>query len=367
MEKHYDTLDVGRIAEWLILHGACSTCIAVILRHQLFTQLAISVGSVEIHMRQRCIGSLTGSRIASALGRVPVEATLHSLVPQMRLQCFRCGEASLMACSFVDNIYFPAQQVTSAHANVVLFQLELEDSWGQRLKPSSMSLFACHGADLDGTEDIIDDGWSLGHEDVVLGWSFDGSGSFRFAWDSLRPKLWNAYHAQFRKPGTARAGLRRKLTVLDRCVLPVFLRAVEPWPFTRTTASNIDHLQRHMVACLYRIPRNYGEDTKHYMRRRGRFAASLIGLPWSKRWAKNVCKWEDHLHRDWWWQRWHYKWRASPALLRTSFSWAATLRAVRDSSWVAEHRISRDLRALPGGVATRWHEGLELAHARCTA
>ena len=131
----------------------------------------------------------------------------------------------------------------------------------------------CAGADI-----ADDDGgdWKVLDADTILGWTFFASGSCLDGWDALRQKLWKADHAQFHRPAVAQAGFMRKLMVLDCVLSRVLLRAVEPWPFSRTIANNIDALQRHMVACLVHVPRSFGESNDQYLRRRGRFASSLM-------------------------------------------------------------------------------------------
>ena len=364
VEKLYDSIRALLVIEWCILRGLPSCVAAAIIRHQLFTCLSVQVGSVEVFVEQRCIGTLTGSRIAGALGRVPVEATLRAIAPRVRRQCFRFENVALMGASFVDNVYFPARDLSSAHANAALFEQHLHDHWHQRIKPSSKSIMVCSGADMDDIENVLSDGWNVSQHDVVLGWEFFSSGSFRAAWDNLRHKLWRTYHSQFPKPGAGRVGLSKKLLVLERTVLRVLLRAVEPWPFTMTIANAIDALHRHMFACLLRLPRSLGETIQQFMKRRGRLAGSIIAMPWSVRWAENVRAWDAHLLRDWDRQKLFYHWNVPVTLTSSSFSWAAALRCHHDSSWIAGQRdtISRtNLRSIPAGVAIRWQDGLEKA------
>ena len=199
---------------------------------------------------------------------------------------------------------------------------------------------------------------------MILGWEFFSSGSFRTAWDALKHKLWKVFHSHFRKPGVGRAGFSRKLIVLERTVLRVLLRAVEPWPFTQTVAAWINALHRHMVACLVRLPKNVGEPAADYMKRRARFAASIIETPWSSQWAKNVCSWDAHLKRGWERQKLFYQWKVPPGLASSSFSWAAALRNYHDAAWLADRRDQHSrtgLRSIPAGVAIRWEQGVDKA------
>ena len=372
VEKHYDTVNVFLVASWLLRQGADASQVAACVRHQLLTSLEIRISTVHIVLTRRCLGTLTGSRLAGALGRIPVEESMHAIFDAAAHCAYPCDHIRLVASCYVDNTYFPARHVSSAISNANLFETHLRQTWDQRIKPSSKSVLACVGCDEE-LEEHFD--WSVSTTDQVLGWTFYSNGSFADAWVQVRGKLWRAYHSQFRRPGTAQVGFCRKIAVLDRVVARVLLRAVEPWPFSRSMASQIDALQKHMVACLLRLPKNPGEAVKDYMRRRARFAGSVIGTPWSELWARNVVSWDAHLLRDWGVQKRFYHDGAPHLILPTSWSWAPVLRQFHDNEWLSQRRTLRHkgngdlstrtrLRAAVGGVAARWEAGVQAASVK---
>ena len=72
IEKYYDSLRLLRVARWLQRNGATSATCAAMLRHQMLPQVTLAIGGIEVSFSNRSVGSLTGSRVAGALGRVPV-------------------------------------------------------------------------------------------------------------------------------------------------------------------------------------------------------------------------------------------------------------------------------------------------------
>ena len=76
VEKYYDSLDGLLICRWLEGHGVPRSICACALRHQILPQVRLCAGSACVPIPYRTIGTLTGSRVAGALGRIPVEATI---------------------------------------------------------------------------------------------------------------------------------------------------------------------------------------------------------------------------------------------------------------------------------------------------
>ena len=79
---------------------------AAVARQQLLPQLCVRAGRATIPIRRRVVGALTGSRVAGALGRIPVEIALASVVPAVRSYGYSHGHAGkFAAASFVDNVF----------------------------------------------------------------------------------------------------------------------------------------------------------------------------------------------------------------------------------------------------------------------
>lgn len=104
----YGSLFIPAILERLRLQ---KTAIGeAVVTHQLRTKIRVGY---------RGIGSLTGSRIAVALGRVPVAAAIQSATTQMRPLGFKLSaDRILTACTYVDNIWTVAHESASAGSSI---------------------------------------------------------------------------------------------------------------------------------------------------------------------------------------------------------------------------------------------------------
>ena len=82
--QHYDTLQLTSIYRWLRAKGCNAAIAGASLRHQLLPALKVTVRGHVDYVYNRCIGALTGSRVAGQLGRVPIQETLHVSLPLLR-------------------------------------------------------------------------------------------------------------------------------------------------------------------------------------------------------------------------------------------------------------------------------------------
>merc|ERR1739848_461426 len=73
----YDTLDVLRIVLWCVRRGLDIGTAGAILRLQMFPKICLHTGRSSSDVKNRTKGGLTGSRVAGALGRVPVESVFE--------------------------------------------------------------------------------------------------------------------------------------------------------------------------------------------------------------------------------------------------------------------------------------------------
>jgi hypothetical protein len=76
IETFYDSLNMILVALWLQDHGLAKADCARVVRLQLLPRLVLHIGGAKAIFKCRACGSLTGSRVAGALGRVPVEDTM---------------------------------------------------------------------------------------------------------------------------------------------------------------------------------------------------------------------------------------------------------------------------------------------------
>ena len=112
--QYYDSLSPVLLVEWLQKHGASETACACILRHQMLPRVRLQIGNVEIQIRDRSSGTLTGSRVAGMLGRVPVE----SVVADRHVHWLRWGypaeTCTLTVSTYVDNLFSASRSLHGA-------------------------------------------------------------------------------------------------------------------------------------------------------------------------------------------------------------------------------------------------------------
>ena len=150
VRQHYDSLYMLRIFRWLVHNGCDPALAACALRQQLVPSLCIVLGGSKSHIRNRCMGGLTGSRVSGQLGRIPVIATLRKRLDDMRQICWKHQEIELVAATFVDNVFFVGATVFKATKLGRMFEDTRLADWNQLVKASSKQVLATHGnQDLD--------------------------------------------------------------------------------------------------------------------------------------------------------------------------------------------------------------------------
>ena len=133
------------------------------------------------------------------------------------------------------------------------------------------------------------------------------------------------------------------------------------WPYVETVAKEIDAYQAKMLSWLMDVHPEPGEDIGEFVRRRCRRANTLTESHgrWSLAWAKSCTSFDGHVSRN-----------------TSGRLWPALLKPLRDRTWLMEKRASfapansiranswnafagrTNTRRAPGGVATRWEDGV---------
>ena len=141
-----------------------------------------------------------------------------------------------------------------------------------------------------------------------------------------------------------------RLKLLLRAVTPILDFRCSRWPPQATIASELDAVQRKMLATLLRLQPLPYETFKQFSQRRGRAARKLcveVGL-WSKRWFQRVLNWNEHIRRP------HNRW-----------TWPAQLVDYKGEAYLIERRASHHgrtaTRAYSGFPCRRWHDGVSFA------
>jgi hypothetical protein len=74
------------------------------LRLQMMPLVVLSAGDLRIPIPGRAVGSLTGSHVAGACGRVPVESTIRDRHVHWQEWGFQADSRVLTTACYVDNI-----------------------------------------------------------------------------------------------------------------------------------------------------------------------------------------------------------------------------------------------------------------------
>ena len=94
-----------KLITWLSSHGLASHKCAAVIRHQILTDIRVVLrdASQFPSISLRGIGCLTGSRVAGALARIPIE----SMFLEYQNSWLPCGfEAKLVGAAWVDIIFW---------------------------------------------------------------------------------------------------------------------------------------------------------------------------------------------------------------------------------------------------------------------
>ena len=353
IEKYYDSIRLLIVGRWLVSHGCPVALAACALRQQMMPQVSLNISGVDVAIPARSCGSLTGSRVAGTLARVPVESTIQARHAHWKRWGFKCDRGALTVSTYVDNLYSVSHSLAGAIAILDDFAEVLASSWRLRIKPSSRLCLVARGLDEQPASPL----WSLRSEFPVLGHILQDNGFVNICFHNASHQMWRAFFANSGAATAAKLSLKDRMALLQRSVAPILNHRDTRWPPNQKTAADINRLQRKMVASIQRVARTAGESPADFARRRNRLATAQIGHiggAWSATHCQRVLDWDAHCRRP-----------------RNGNSWAAMLLDYHGESWLNARRLecqrdsqSRlDSRACCGGPAPRWHEGVNYAKA----
>ena len=90
---------------FLTMQNVTAEWVAAYLRIQIMPEIVLTVTGVKKIIRRRTRGGLTGTRLASALGRIPVQDMISKREPLWRLRGFKLPCGPLTLAMYVDNLY----------------------------------------------------------------------------------------------------------------------------------------------------------------------------------------------------------------------------------------------------------------------
>ena len=354
IQQYYDSLPLLRIFLWLIDKGVPAILVAAALRHQVCPQVVLVAGSARVPIMARCIGGLTGSRVAGVLARIPVESSLAARAGRWKKWGFGLtgvgGSGVTLCCaSYVDNCFAVSRTPAGAVKILEDLELTLQTEWDLRMKPSSRSYVEAYG----GCRGVVDEQkWPRDETFHALGHCIQHTGSIREDWSKTRRQMWKAFWANAGSAGASKLKMPDRLRLLLRAVVPILDFKCSRWPPQATIAAELDAVQRKMVATVLRLQPWPDETFKQFSQRRGRAARHLcaqIGV-WSRRWFQRVLNWDAHVRRD-----------------RNSLLWSAQLVDYKGRAHLAERRAFNNgrtgTRAHSGYPCRRWHDGVAYARS----
>ena len=375
IKTYFDCLPLLRIVRWLLCRGVDHALLAAILRAQLFTQVVVCIGSVQVPIIRRTRGGLTGSLMALLLARIPVESTMLECADSLLCFGLDVGHTKLLATSYVDNLFTVSSGTSGATAAMELLLCHLADVWDLKCKPDSKKVISCKNCpDME----VVGNEWELCDSCEVLGFLVQNNAGLDVAWAELKAKLWRAFFGNVRSPGFRKLSTSHRCKVIDTALQGLFLYHAQPWPPQAKIAVQVDSVQKRMMGLVARVPKLDGDDAATYLQRRSRIAKRIIedgNMWWTQRWFKRAGNWDSHLRRDLRQQLLHLHDGVSLDLVATRFSWAPLLLdwkgkdfldvqrsfEFRDKAHVL-WRSRTKTRACLGRPQVRWHEGI--VHAR---
>lgn len=351
IRQYYDRFSVQKCVDQLGLLGA--TLARAVLRHQLGTHLMVKCGASTAEVGVRTGGTLTGNRIAVALGRVPVAEAVARTEKVLAKNAFQVGDTGrLSICMYIDHIIAVASSATNAITSLETLEDALKETWSLNLKPGSREVLV-----PTPTRQVVTDKKlkNITKELQCLGHVISSNGSPTPDWHLCQGRMWRAFWRTCGHKAMSRLDMTCRLRVLQRCVLPVFDVHATRWSIGAQLLRAIDTTPRKMIKIIGGFRIEPHETPEAFVRRRSREAgarAVQTGL-WSHRQCAKVCEWYDHLQRPLNAHTWPARllqWRGKEHL--------QLARAERGSSAIAGRTCTR---AAAGFVQTRWHDGVELA------
>ena len=344
VRQFYDSINLLRIFIFLTDRGLDHPLAAACIRLQLLVSVRIKIGPGVAHIGRRCIGSLTGSRLAGMAAKVPILHLCNSRSVYWERFGFRTPSGVITMSTFVDNL-FAAGRTCNA-VSVILDDAEkfLMQHWDLKIKPSSRAILApLHCVDVSTVDDEV---WPVVSQMKVLGHWLESDGGIRVCFDEAVKNAWTSFYANCAGLGHSKLSVNTRLTMLSRAVTPVLRFRWTRWPFTASRALQLDAMQRRMYGIVLRLERYAYEDIDAFVRRRGRRCAELQKQrgAWSIEWANGIIGWSAHLSRQ-----------------RNAATWAAMVSSLRTPAELAERRAAHGrpgTRVTGGYMCRRWFESV---------
>jgi hypothetical protein len=352
----YDEHSLIKLLAWMLKNGVPVDIAVPVIRLHAFPAIRLKGGSEQFRIKNRSKGSLTGSRSANELARIPIQQSIADSLPAVQHLGYPCGDISLVALTYIDNIFTVGSCSSDAITTSDTIARHLERNWEHRIKAGSR-----HIMPIDRSDTFNSDGWEIVSVLECLGHFIAADGSIRSPLSRTRHLAWKAFYSKFRRQHTKHLDDEMLASEVTLHIEPVVMYRASGWPFQKKGAAEVDALQAKLVSAAVAIPRLIDEPDAEYHRRRCRVTNHLceqVGR-WSIKWAARVTAWGDHIKRNTGGQLWSGLLSSTrdARWLQVRRSGFAPQASVRPNAWTAfagrtDSRLSR------GSPPTRFDQGL---------
>ena len=267
---------------------------------------------------------------------------------------FKLGAVTLIAATYVDNIFSVASCSQDAVHILDDLAAELRSRWRLDIKPSSREVMVARSAPVQVcSQDAWKSIWTL----ECLGHLISDDCSVTADWQRTRQNMLASFWVNVAHRSLTSAPLSLKLRQLDRCVRPLLDFRCTRWPPVADQLRQEDALQRKMLCILQRVQPKQDETFEAFCQRRRALSTRLASKRgrWSDRHIKRCAEWREHLQRE-----------------HNLDSWPAQLLQFNDAQWLGIVRAVRKCAARQGtGTRTsagapqaRWEEALRSTKRR---
>ena len=352
VKQYYDTMRPLTLCRWMLHKELDPGLVATFIRIHLCTQVEIKVGQASVEIPNRSIGTLTGSRSASAAGRIPLlDAALHRCDFWNTLS-FNTHDRQFSLATFVDNLLSSGKSPEAAVAILEDCGQHLSKYWQLKFGEDSKEFLVCRGYRH---RIAVNDTWQQKSTLKCLGHFIDDDAGMRSCFDHSRAAMWRCFFGNY-SAGLKAASFKAKMRFLSSSVSAIPSFRWSRWPYQQTYKETLDSIQRRMIGILMGWRPSSEESFEQFRQRRHTLSSRLARQhgTWSQNWIGKVRSWGKHVHRN-----------------HDAATWSFSLLRFHDDDWIQQQRLLSSApgesrtktRAYHGKVHRRWHEAYNKASA----
>lgn len=189
IQRFYDSIDLFAVIKLLLSWGLEATRLAAILRLQYCVRISLLCLGASTAIGMRTSGALTGSRVAGAMGRVPLLEFALEHSPWLSSTLWHAPGPTMPLMSWVDNIFGFTLSIHDAIAVGALLRSHLKNIWKLDIKQGSQILMLPRGSSE--TLPAIE-GWKLQNTVPCIGYLLDHDGGVGSDYLAVKHACWTA-------------------------------------------------------------------------------------------------------------------------------------------------------------------------------